>query len=411
MKDKLTKLNKCYLNCNVFEAAQERISYVFDEFEKIYISFSGGKDSSVMFHLIMNEAKKRNRKVGVLFIDWECQFEGTIQHIRDLFNEYNDYIVKYWVQLEILTNNATSMIEPLWKSWDESKKDLWTREKEQDSIKDKSYFPFYFDGITFEEFVPLFAKWYSDGEKTTCFVGIRSQESLNRFRVFMRENINRYNDKKYSTCVMDNVYNFYPIYDFKTTDIWHYNYKYKKKYNKIYDYMHMAGLTINQMRIDEPFGDEARKNLWLYQIIEPKTWTKIVARMHGVNSGALYSQENGNVLGNLKISLPDGHNWESFSKFILETMPPKTADHYKNKIAKYIQWYKERGYENGIPDYGDYRLEQLGKIPAWRQVAKTLLRNDYWCRNLGFSITKSSNYTKYLELMKRKRQEWNLFNN
>jgi predicted phosphoadenosine phosphosulfate sulfurtransferase len=403
-------MKKRYLTKDVFEAANDRIKETFDSFDNIYVSFSGGKDSSVMLHLIMDEAIKRNRKVGLLFIDWECQFDLTISYVKKIYQKYSKNIDSYWVQLEIMTNNSTSMIEPTWKSWDESKKELWIRQKDTISITDKNTFPFYFDNITFEEFVPLFAEWYSNGKKTACFVGLRAQESLNRYRTIIREDVNRFENRNYTVKVTENAYNIYPIYDWKASDIWKYNHEYKKEYNSVYDLMYKAGLTIHQMRIDEPFGDEARKNLWLYQIIEPKTWQKLVSRMHGVNSGALYSKENGNVLGNLKISLPKGHTWESFSNFLLETMPPKTAEHYKNKIAKYIQWYKERGYPEVIPDCADHKLERDGKVPAWRQIAKTLLRNDYWCRNLGFSITKSSNYEKYMNLMKRKRNEWNLFN-
>lgn len=403
-------MKRINLNLSVFDASKERISYIFDNFERIYVSFSAGKDSTVMFHLVAAEAKKRNRKVGVLFIDWECQFELTIQHARTMFELYKDNIDLYWIQLEILTNNATSMIEPVWKSFDENKRELWVREKESISIKNPKQLPFYYENITFEEFVPLFGKWYSNNEPTACFVGIRAQESLNRFRAIARGDVARYDDKKFTVNVVDNVWNVYPIYDWKASDIWTFYAKTGLCYNEVYDMMFRAGLTIHQMRIDEPFGDEARKNLWLYHIIEPKTWAKMIARMNGVNSGALYSQDNGNILGNIKISLPNGHTWESFSKHLLDTMPPKTSEHYKNKIAKYIQWYKTRGYPDGIPDKADYKLEQLGKVPAWRQVAKTLLKNDYWCRNLGFSITKTSAYNKYLELMRKRRTEWGIFN-
>jgi len=401
-------MERKYLDKNVFESSQERISYVFDNFKKIYVSFSGGKDSTVLLHSVMSEAQKRNTKVGVLFIDWECQFETTINHIRELFNKYQDNIIPYWVQIEILTNNATSMYEPTWKSWDENKKKLWTREKEKtNTITDPKYFPFYFNNITFEEFVPLFGQWYSNGEPTACFVGLRAQESLNRFRTIARSDVNRFNNKKYSVGISNTLYNFYPLYDWKAKDIWTYFAKTKKEYNTIYDRMYQAGLTIHQMRIDEPFGDEARKNLWIYHILEPHTWSKLVARMEGVNSGSLYSEEKGNVLGNTKISLPDGHTWESFSKHLLDTIPPQTAEHYKNKIAKYIKWYKDRGWES-IPDQDDWKKEQLGQVPSWRQIAKTLLRNDYWCRNLGFSITKSSAYEKYMKLMQQKRKDWGI---
>lgn len=402
-------MNKIYLGNNVLDESINRVSYIFDNFENIYLSFSAGKDSTVMFHVVMAEAIKRNRKIGVLFIDWECQFDLTIYHAKEMFERYRENIVLYWVQLEILTNNASSMHEPTWKSFDDDKKELWVRDKEKNTINYKEFFPFYYDNITFEEFIVLFGEWYSQGKPTACFVGIRAQESLNRFRAIARDDISRFEGKKYTVKNSDSVYNVYPIYDWKATDIWTYYAKHKKPYNKIYDLMHKAGLSIHQMRIDEPFGDEARKNLWLYHIIEPKTWAKMVARMEGVNSGALYSKENGNVLGNIKVSLPEGHTWESFSKSILDTIPPKTSEHYKNKIAVYIKWYRERGYPDGIPDVSDYKLEQLGKVPSWRQIAKTLLRNDYWCRNLGFGITKSSAYNKYLLLMKKRRSEWGIF--
>jgi predicted phosphoadenosine phosphosulfate sulfurtransferase len=69
---------KKYQKQNVLEASKERISYVFDNFNKVIISFSGGKDSTVMLHLVMDEAIKRKRKVAVMFIDLEGQYDYTI---------------------------------------------------------------------------------------------------------------------------------------------------------------------------------------------------------------------------------------------------------------------------------------------------------------------------------------------
>lgn len=402
-------MGKQFLSKSVLDASRERIEFTFDNFNRIYLSLSGGKDSTVMFHLVMEEAVKRNRKVGIFIIDWECQFQMTIDHIDELTTKYADYIDLYWVALEVETMSACSCYEPIWRSWDEDKKNLWTREKHYKSITDPKFFPFYYKGITFEEFTPLFAEWYSKGESTACFVGIRSQESLNRWRAVAREDVARFDNKKYTTNVVSDVWNIYPIYDWLVDDIWTYVAKTGCEYNKVYDRMYQAGLTFNQMRIDEPFGDEARKNLWIYQIIEPVTWSKFTARMAGVNNAALYSQDRGNILGNGKVSLPEGHTWESFANYLLDSMPPSTANHYKNKIAVYIKWYQDRGYPDGIPDEGDYNLEQKGKIPAWRQIVKTLLKNDYYCQTLGFGVTKSSNYEKYLNLMKRRRESWGIY--
>lgn len=394
------------LGFNVHEATTQRIAWTFDNFEKIYLSFSGGKDSTVMLHLVMEECIKRNRKIAVLFIDWECQFTITIDHVRAMYERYKDYIDPYWISLPLMTDNACSMHEPVWKCWDEDKKDLWVRDKEPGTITSKKQMPFYYDGITFEEFTPLFAKWYSQGKECANFVGIRTQESLNRFRVVARD-IQRYGDKKYTASIVDNCWSIYPIYDWQTEDIWIYSGKYGKPYNILYDRMYKAGLTIHQMRIDEPFGDTSRRGLWLYQIIEPKMWAKIVSRVAGANTVNEYGKRKGNILGNQNINLPNGHTWESFAKYLLKTMPPKVAEHYKNKIAVYLKWYKERGYPDNIPD--DIPLEVFDKAPSWKRVCKCLLKNDYWCKTLGFSVNKSSNYSNYMDLMRRRRNEWNIF--
>ena len=394
---------------DVLTAARQRIEWTFDNFNKIYLSFSAGKDSTALLHLVMDEAKKRNRKVGCFMLDWECQIGLTIDFAKRMYAEYADYIEPYWVALPVKTWNSCSQIEPEWTAWDREKRELWVRQPEPESITDLSYFPFYYEGMPFEEFVPAFGAWYADGESCACFVGIRADESLNRFRTVARGDKPMFDGKAWTTNCIDDVWNVYPIYDWRTEDIWTYFAKAKKPYNRLYDRMHQAGVKISQMRICEPFGDEARKGLWLYQVVEPAMWAKVCLRVAGANTGALYCQEKGAVLGNHHVSLPQGHTYESFAKHLLKTMPPKTSEHYKNKLAVYIKWWSKRGYEEGIPDLAEVRLESAGKVPSWRKVVKTFLRNDYWCKGLGFSPTKSAAYQKYIELSKRRRKEWNIF--
>lgn len=400
---------KIKLGMDVLTAAQERIEFTFDNFEKIYISFSAGKDSTVMLHLVMEEAKKRNRKIGCMLLDWECQIGLTIEFAKRMFTEYAEWIEPYWIALPIKTWNSCSQIETEWTAWDSNKKDLWVRQPDDISITDSSVFPFYYEAMPFEEFVPLFGQWYADGKTCACFVGIRADESLNRFRTVAREK-DKFQEKAWTTKVIDDCWNVYPIYDWQTKDIWTYLGKFQKPYNKLYDRMHQAGIKLSQMRICEPFGDEARKGLWLYQVVEPQMWAKVCLRVAGANTGALYANDKGAVMGNYSIDLPEGHTYESFALHLLNTMPKKTAEHYKNKLAVYLKWWSKRGYADGIPDKADRKIESLGKVPSWRKVVKTFLKNDYWCKGLGFSPTKSSAYQKYVELMKRRRNDWNIKN-
>jgi predicted phosphoadenosine phosphosulfate sulfurtransferase len=402
------------LGINVLDASRERISWTFDNFPKVYVSFSGGKDSTVMLHLVMEEAIKRERKIGIMFIDLEGQYKMTIEHIQKCFDMYKDHSEAYWCCLPIHLRNAVSVFETHWICWDKNRVDNWIRTPPKQAITDYNYFPFFHEGMEFEEFVPEFGSWYGQGEKTACFVGIRTDESLNRYRTIASTSKQMADGKQWTTLVKDNVYNIYPVYDWITADLWIYQGKNPKlPYNRLYDYMHKAGLTIHQMRICQPYGDDQRRGLWLFHLIEPETWAKVVARVNGANSGALYVEESGNIMGYRKINKPPGHTWKSFAMLLLNSMPPKTRLHYENKVTLFNKWWVERGYENGIPDEGDARLEAEKKIPSWRRVCKSLLRNDYWCKGLSFTQHKSEAYQKYLDLMKKRRTAWgnDLFNN
>lgn len=396
---------KIGLGVNVYEAAKQRIRYAFDEFEKIYVSFSAGKDSTVMLHMVMDEAIKRNRKVGVMLVDLEGQYKLTIDHAKKCFELYKDHIEKYWICLPIHLRNAVSVFETHWICWDKEKEKSWIRELPGDCITDEAYFNFFRPGMEFEEFVPAFGEWYAQGKSCACFVGIRANESLNRYRTVASEKKARYQGRRFTTKVTENVYNIYPIYDWKTEDIWIYHAKTGQLHNPLYDRMHLAGLSIHQMRICQPYGDDQRRGLWLFHLIEPETWARVVARVNGANSGALYINEWGNVNGYRRITKPVGHTWQSFANLLINSMPPKTKEHYENKIYVFCKWWKDRGYPEGIPDEADYQMESKKDVPSWRRICKSLLRNDYWCKGLSFTQHKSDAYKKYLELMKRKKEK------
>ena len=399
---------KKYLSDNVLEASRKRVKYTFDNFEKIIVSFSGGKDSTVMLHLTMEEAKRRNRKVAIMFIDLEGQYDYTINHIKNCFEMYKDYIEPYWICLPLHLRNAVSMYETHWLSWDKDKREAWVKEPPKIAILDEQFFPFFHKGMEFEEFDVLFAQWYAQNENCACLVGIRADESLNRFRTIASKTKTTHNGHKWTTKIVDNVYNVYPIYDWKTKDVWVYQYKNPDlPYNKLYDIMYQAGLNLKQMRICQPYGDDQRRGLWLFHIIEPKTWARIVSRVNGANSGAMYMNYNGNISGYRRISKPPGHTWKSFSILLLNSLPPKTKEHFENKIYIFEKWWRKRGYETGLPDEAPYALETARKVPSWRRVCKALLRNDYWAKGLGFSQHKSTAYQKYLKLM-RKRRKYNV---
>lgn len=395
---------KIYRDVNVLEASRRRIAVTFDSVERVYVAFSGGKDSSVMFHLVMEEAIKRSQKVGVMYIDFEAQYRETIEHVQEMFDMYRDHIDQHWICVPMLLRNAVTNYEPRWTCWDESKKDLWIRKKPED-CKSASDYPFALDEMEFEEFIVLFGQWYGQGKRTAGFIGIRAQESLHRYcavatwekRDLMLEG------HRWTTKIVDEVYNVYPIYDWLTADIWTYHAKHPHKpHNKIYDKMQMAGVPLSQQRLCQPFGDDQRKGLWLYHILEPETWFRLVARVNGANSGALYIEEKGNINGYNKITKPQHHTWRSFCNLLLQTMPKKTRNHYAFRFKKFIKGWHDRGYRI-IPEEAPPELEAKCWAPSWRRMCKVLLRNDYWCKGLGQTQPKSDAYVRYKQIMREKK--------
>lgn len=418
---KRKKLRK-YTNKTVLEATQERISYIFDEFENICLSFSGGKDSGVCLNLMIDEARKRGRKFGVLHIDVEAEYQMTSDFIKRMIENNRDVIIPYWVCLPMESPNSLSYLEPTWVWWDKEKEPIWVREMpKMEYVINENNNPidFYTPKMPFEEFIKHFGTWYGKGGKTAVIVGIRTQESLNRFRAICN-NKHNYKDKKFSINLEDKVYNFYPIYDWEVQDIWTYNGKFEKDYNKLYDLFYKAGISISKMRVDEPFGNEAKAGLSLFKVIEPATWSRVVNRVSGANFGNIY---HGTKIMKANYTLPKNHTWKSFTKFLLGTLPGITRAHYLEKFIKFIKYWHKKGcpvtndmIEILKKDFSEYvivtneisnrglknkiivkfkklpdeipSLDVKKDFPSWKRLAMVLIKNDYVCKTLSFQATK-----------------------
>ena len=232
-----------------------------------------------MMHLACAEARRRGRKIGVLYIDLEAQYTCTIDHVREMVALYGDVIDLHWVALPLHLRNAVSMAEPYWICWDPEHEERWVRRPPPEATTDPSRYPFYApprtrrDGTRtaqeFEEFVDLFSHWYADGQATACLVGIRSDESLNRWRTIAKARKSRIEGKPWTTWKGGHVVNVYPIYDWRTEDLWTFHGRTGLPHNPLYDLMYKAGLSIHQMRICQPYGDDQRRGLAMWHVIEP----------------------------------------------------------------------------------------------------------------------------------------------
>ena len=210
-----------------------------------------------------------------------------------------------------------------------------------------------------------FNNWFiSNHGRTVSLVGIRSQESYSRQKLIsaMNGTIKKYKNKKY---IVDNVgnelqYTAYPIYDWETKDIWIYNAKFGKPYNKLYDLFYRAGLTIDKMRVASPFNNAGIGTLKLYKVIAPNNWAKMVGRVNGVNMAGLYGGTT--AMAWETITKPPHLTWEKYCYFLMGTLDTKTREHYSTKL----EFCKKTWSRDKINTYAIYK-----------QMCICIMKNDY----------------------------------
>ncbi len=391
---------KKYLEKDVLQACMERLEVILTEFDNVYFSVSGGKDSSVMVQLANMVAQKLNKKFDVLFIDLEAQYKNTIEHIEEV-KELSQIRNFYHIALPMALRNAVSVLQPKWICWEEESKDLWVRELPKDSINIHNCpFEWFKKGEEFEDFIIQFADWYQKKykSKVACGIGIRTDESLNRFRtIAFQDKKITYKNYNWTTKIKVNekhieVYNFYPIYDWKVEDIWGAVSILDLKFNYIYELMYKNGLSIYEQRLCQPYGDDQRNGLNQFKALEYETWGKVLNRVNGVNFGNIYCKTT--ALGNIKSSKPAFMTWEEYAVFLLESIGIYNRDlmlHYYKKIKKFMIWYKNKyGVQTkDIPETAECKLENQKKAISWRRIARAIEKNDFYLRRLSFGQTKS----------------------
>lgn len=419
---------------NVYELTQERLKMIFEEFDNIYISFSGGKDSGVLLNLCIDYIRQNSlkRKIGIFHMNYEVQYSMTIDYVNRVLETNRDILDVYRICVPFRVTTCTSMYQSYWRPWDEQKKEAWVREMPKDAMKvDK--FPFYNRKMWDYDFQIEFSRWLhlqKAARRTCCLVGIRTQESYNRWRTIYRGVKKQYKNCMWSTEIDENVYNLYPLYDWKTEDIWVTNGKFGWDYNKLYDLYYQAGVSLDRQRVASPFINEAIESLALYKVIDPDTWGKMIGRVNGIGFAGLYG--NTHAAGRKSIRLPEGYTWKSFMEFLLSTLTEHTRNRYLAKLKTSIRFWKEKGgvlsdeviqklKDRNIPiqigdssnyktekkpvrmDYlDDIDIEEFREIPSYKRMCICILRNDHTCKYMGFALTKEENEMKSNALEKYK---------
>lgn len=346
---------------DVLTATQKRISYLFDHYDNIQLSFSGGKDSTALFHLVNTEAIKRNRKFLLYFQDQEAEYQGTADFVEWAMTQPN--VIPLWYQVPIFMTNAASQQQLFLWAWGEGEE--WVREKNPIAIQniDKKY------PKRFHKF-NLWIGQELRKRKGPCvsIIGLRAEESPDRrFVMFGEDNDLFWLRRKHKP------HKAYPIIDWKYIDVWKYIIENNFKYNKIYDKMYMIGGNLRYFRVSNLVHEKSFRCLTDLQELEPETYDKLEKRLHGVHTAAIYGKEN--LIYSIKTLPENFKSWKEYKEFLMNSIHPDLKH---------------------IFDYQWTRLKNVEDDDCYKYMVKRILLCD-WEGNITsnrWTFGEGVNYTK-----------------
>jgi predicted phosphoadenosine phosphosulfate sulfurtransferase len=278
---------------DVYTLALERTAHVMDTFDKVIVSFSGGKDSTAVLEVALEVAHSsprfaRHLPLRAVFCDEEAIPFETEEFVRR--TGQRDDVALEWYCIPIEARTACSRTQPFWFPWAPEEQDMWCRPLPPEALTSLRGFPLWprEARLGWPDCNGLLAD-PAEGN-TAQLMGIRAAESLTRTRAVTLYKEDNYIIRYTGATSRGNVWKAYPIYDWTDKDVWTAPAKFSWDYNEAYDRMAMAGLSQSAQRCSPAFGEEPIQKLWVFKTCFPEVWDKMTARVPGAAAAARYAR-------------------------------------------------------------------------------------------------------------------------
>lgn len=350
--------NTLYMSeTNVFDAAIQRLHWLFDEFdEDVAVSSSGGKDSTVTVELAALVNRQRgNPPLRVIFLDQECEFQGTVDYQRYLAYEREDIDFR-WYQVPFMLDNATSSRDKFLHVWDPEHPEVWVREKEPAPVGVHS------TDIPYDRFYDLLSEVNARTARVVL-TGMRGEEAPTRRMTLTAAPVYKWvtwGSLGRKTVTREQAYRFHPIYDWSYRDIWKAIDEHGWRYNEIYEHQYRWGVPTRKMRVSNYHHETSVYALSYLQEAEPETWEAATRRLEGINTrGHLGDEQLPDTLPYMFTS------WREYANHLIDNLiepdDPDGAEEF-------------RKHERNL----DKHCAHVPEDSRSRVLAKAVILNDQW---------------------------------
>lgn len=389
---------------DVLTLAIARLHQAYDLFDHVAVSFSGGKDSTVCLQLALNVARERKRlPLDVVFFDEEAIPFQTEEYVRRTARQAD--ITLRWYCLPVKHRNACSRLSPWWNPWRKEDAELWVRPLPPEAITSVHGFIVQSDPgkqMNIPESNGLLFPPERYG-RVGLLMGVRTQESLMRARTLLsrtQENWITYPDSDWGQ-VYGNLSKVYPIYDWKTEDVWTAPAKFGWDYNRAYDVMEQAGISVPLQRCSPAYGEEPMRGFAIFKSCFPDIWDRMSMRVPGANGAYLYGRSE--LFGYGKSpEKPADMSWQDFIVHYLTKFPEHEQEELAKGLKQCIGWHFKKTADP-ILETVPHPITGL----CWKELLNLAVRGDFKERRARSISLKGA---KILDLELRPEQAWSRYN-
>ncbi|WP_175950365.1 DUF3440 domain-containing protein [Burkholderia sp. BCC0405] len=360
-----------YIERSVYEEALTRIRTLYARFDRIDVSFSGGKDSTVVLNLALQVARELGRlPLYAHFYDEECISPDTEAYVERI--RARPDIVLTWYCVPIKHRNACSRAQPYWTCWNPDERDKWVRPMPTGAV---SAMPGFVPGMMIPDCDHL--PFIGSPETVAILRGIRTEESLRRLRMTTVRAVDNYihaNKHAHHVWLCD------PIYDWTFEDVWVAPSRFGWDYNLTYDRFEAMGLAHRHQRVCPPFGEEPLALLHTWAICYPDLWHRMIARVPGAATAARYALTE--LYGHRLHAPPDGLTWRDWTWRIIDLYGEPWRSRVALSLRRAIDVHQAKTHR----PIADAEPDPMSGV-CWRTLAQIALKGDFKNRKIGNLVT------------------------